>query len=119
MRDYPKKIKRLLREYAIEAHEPELHRELKKLDQSFVEWRNGTIDSGELSYRVHQYEVGPSKELYKQYNYGGEKPKRKQLELQSAQWVSVTSFTGEAGLSTDRQKILARETSFAHPLSKA
>jgi hypothetical protein len=28
----------------------------------------GKISSGELSYRVHQYETGPSRELYKRYN---------------------------------------------------
>jgi len=47
MRGYPKKIKRLLREYMIEAYERELHRELTKLDESFTEWRTGTISSGE------------------------------------------------------------------------
>jgi len=69
MQQYPKNIKRLLREYMAEAYERELHREMVKLDQSFSEWRDGTISSGELSYRVHQYEAGPSRELYKKYNY--------------------------------------------------
>ena len=69
MQQYPKNIKRLLREYMGEAYEFELHRELVKLDQSFAEWRDGQISSGELSYRVHQYEAGPSRELYKKYNY--------------------------------------------------
>jgi hypothetical protein len=53
-----------------EAYERELHRELTKLDQSFAEWRNGTISSGELSHRIHQYETGPSRELFKHYNRG-------------------------------------------------
>jgi hypothetical protein len=69
MQQYPKNIKRLLREYMVEAYERELHREMVKLDQSFAEWRDGKISSGELSYRVHQYETGPSRELYKKYNY--------------------------------------------------
>jgi hypothetical protein len=68
MQDYPKKIKRLLREFLAEAYERELQRELAKLDQSFSEWRSGHISSGELSDRVHQYEIGPSRELYKRYN---------------------------------------------------
>ncbi len=68
MKDYPKSIKRLLREYMTEAYERELHRELTRLDQSFAQWRDGTISSGELSYRIHQYETGPSRELYRQYN---------------------------------------------------
>ena len=70
MRDYPKKIKRLLREYATEAYERELHRELCVVDESFSEWRTGEISSGELSHRLHRYETIPSRELFKQYNYG-------------------------------------------------
>lgn len=70
MRDYPKKIKRLLREAVTEAYERELHRALMKLDASFEEWRRGEIGSGELSYRVHQYDRGPSRELYQKYNQG-------------------------------------------------
>lgn len=70
MRDYPKKIKKMLRKYKMEAHEVELHRELSKLGESFEEWKNGTIGSGEFSYRIHQYEQGPSRELFKKYNYG-------------------------------------------------
>ena len=68
MKDYPKRIKKLLREYLIEAYERELHRELTLLEGSFEEWRQGKISSGELSYRIHQYEVGPSRELYKKYD---------------------------------------------------
>src|SRR5512136_99908 len=68
MNNYSKNIKRLLREYMTEAYERELHRELTKLDQSFAQWRAGAISSGELSHRIHQYETGPSRELYKQYN---------------------------------------------------
>jgi hypothetical protein len=68
MADYPKRIKKLLREYLAEAYERELHRELAKLDRSFAEWRVGKISSDELSHRVHQYETGPARELYKHYN---------------------------------------------------
>jgi hypothetical protein len=70
MTEYSKHVKRLLRELAAEAYEKELSRELAKLDKSFEEWREGKINSGELSYRIHQYEVGPSRELYKKYNDG-------------------------------------------------
>jgi hypothetical protein len=70
MTEYSKRIKRLLRELAAEAYEKELSRELAKLEQSFEEWRESKINSGELSDRIHQYEVGPSQELYKQYNDG-------------------------------------------------
>jgi len=70
MREYSKKIKKLIREFAAEAHERELHRELTKLDLRFAEWRNGQLGSGALSDEIHQYETGPSRELFKRYNGG-------------------------------------------------
>lgn len=70
MTDYSKSIKRLLRELAAEAYEKELSRELAQLDKSFAEWRDGKINSGELNHRIHQYETGASRELYKKYNEG-------------------------------------------------
>jgi hypothetical protein len=70
--DYPKKIKRLLKEFAAEAYEKELSRELTRLDDSFTEWRDGKINSGELSHRIHQYETGASRELFNRYNQGGD-----------------------------------------------
>ena len=65
---YPKHIKKALRDLMVEAYERELQRELTKLDQSFAAWRAGQISSGELSYRVHQYDTGPSRTLFKHYN---------------------------------------------------
>jgi len=41
---------------------------LTKLDQSFAEWRAGRISSGELSHRIHEFEVGVARELFKRYN---------------------------------------------------
>jgi hypothetical protein len=70
MNEYSKPIKRLLRKLAVEAYEKELSRELTQLDKSFVEWRDGKITSGELSHRIHQYETGTSRELFKKYNEG-------------------------------------------------
>lgn len=70
MRRYPGSIKRMLRKYATQAYEKELHREISKLERHFEAWRAGTISSGELSHLIHQYEQGPSRELYKKYNYG-------------------------------------------------
>jgi len=68
MQTYSKKIKRLIREYMAEAYERELHRELMKLDQSMNEWREGKISNGEMSHRIHLFEVGPSRELFERYN---------------------------------------------------
>jgi hypothetical protein len=68
LREYSKPIKRRLRELMTEAYERELHRELLRLDQHFTAWRRGEISNGELSDRVHQYETGPSRDLFKHYN---------------------------------------------------
>jgi hypothetical protein len=70
VRKYPKSIRKAILEWAAEAHGRELHRELTLLDQSFSKWRNGGIGSGELSCRVHEYDTGPSRELFKRYNSG-------------------------------------------------
>jgi hypothetical protein len=43
---------------------------LAKLEKSFEAWRDGKINSGELSYRIHQYETGASRELFNKYNEG-------------------------------------------------
>ncbi len=68
MQEYSKKIKKLIREFAAEAQERELHRELTKLDLRFAEWRNGKLGSGALSDVIHRYETGSSRELFKRYN---------------------------------------------------
>ena len=68
MADYPKHIKRKLRELAGQAYENELAKELAGLAAKFDEWRAGKISAGELSYLVHKYEIGPSRQLYSAYN---------------------------------------------------
>jgi hypothetical protein len=68
MRDYPKRIQKLLRQCMSEAYERELRRELTQLDGHFAAWRTGRITSGELSHYIHQFETGPARELFNQYN---------------------------------------------------
>lgn len=68
MTNYPRPDMRLIDEFKCEAHERELHRELTRLDQLFAAWRNGEIESGELSLRVHEFDTGPLRELFKKYN---------------------------------------------------
>ena len=70
MQEPSKRVKRMLREQAAKAHERELHRELTKLDGTFGEWRSGAISSEELTYRIHKYDTGPARELWKRYNSG-------------------------------------------------
>lgn len=68
MREYPKSVMKLIREYARQAHEEELRRALVPLAQKFDEWRVGTVSSGELTEIIHKFHSGPSRELFKFYN---------------------------------------------------
>ena len=110
MAEYPKRIKCLLREAATAAHEQELHRELGKLDQSFAEWRSGAISSGELSHRVHQYETGPSRELFNRYNSG-------QANLNVA-YAIVTSILDESQVPPELLQALSTPLDFFRSLKE-
>jgi hypothetical protein len=68
MREYPKHIKRMIREYAAQAYEIELGQALGELEQQFALWRAGQISAGELSDRIHAFHQGPSRELWGRYN---------------------------------------------------
>ena len=68
MHQYPKHIKRLIREYAGQAYEIELGLALGELEQQFALWRAGQISAGELSDRIHVFHQGPSRELWGRYN---------------------------------------------------
>ena len=68
MHQYPKHIKRLIREYAGQAYEIELGQALGELEQQFSHWRSGQISAGELSDRIHAFHQGPSRELWGRYN---------------------------------------------------
>lgn len=70
MREYPKRMKRLIREYAARAYEAELGRALGELEQQFAVWRSGHIRAGELSDRIHAFHQGPARELWSRYNAG-------------------------------------------------
>jgi hypothetical protein len=66
----PRQIKKLLREYSGIAYEIELRRELAALAAHFDEWKNGQMDSWELTDAIHDFHNGASRELYKKYNSG-------------------------------------------------
>lgn len=68
MREYTKRIKRLIREYAVQAHEVELGQALGELEQQFAAWRNGHISPFELSDHIHAFHQGPARELWGRYN---------------------------------------------------
>ena len=68
MNEYPKRIKRELKELAGQAYENELGRELGDLARHFDDWREGKIGASDLTELVHQYHNGPARELWKKYN---------------------------------------------------
>jgi len=68
MADVPKRIKRLLREYAGAAHEEELRRALLPVSEAFGRWARRELSSGELSEIIHRFHQGPARELWVRYN---------------------------------------------------
>jgi len=68
MADTPKRIKRLLREQAGQAHEEELRRALVPVAESFKRWERGELDSAELSDIIHRFHQGPARQLLDRYN---------------------------------------------------
>lgn len=67
MADIPKRLKRLLREYASQAHEAELREALKPLAEAFKRWERNELDSFELSDLIHHFHQGPAREIYLHY----------------------------------------------------
>ena len=72
MSDYPKHIKKKIHELKCEAYKRELARELTQLAAKFDEWKAGHMGAGELDNLIHQHHNGPSRELFKFYNYGND-----------------------------------------------
>ena len=68
MADTPKRIKRLLRKHAGEAHEEELRRALMPVAEAFKRWERGELGSGDLSNIIHHFHQGPARELFVRYN---------------------------------------------------
>jgi hypothetical protein len=70
MTELTKSLKRKLREQSMTVHEEELRRALEPLAAAFDEWRQAKVGSGELAVRIHDWDCGPCRELWKKYNYG-------------------------------------------------
>ena len=64
----PKRIKRLLREYAGAAHEEDLRRALLPVAEAFKRWERREVDSGELTEILHRFHQGPARDLWVRYN---------------------------------------------------
>lgn len=67
MADIPKRISRLVREWAAIAHERELRKALSDLRAHFDRWDRGEIDAFELNDLVHRFHQDTSREIWKRY----------------------------------------------------
>jgi hypothetical protein len=67
MQDVPKKIKRLVREWAGVAHDRDLRDALSELRVHFDRWEQGEIDAFELNDLVHRFHEGASRDIWKRY----------------------------------------------------
>ena len=67
MQEVPKRIKRLVREWAGIAHDRELRRALGELRIQFDRWERGDIDAFGLNELVHRFHQDASREIWKRY----------------------------------------------------
>ena len=77
MSETPKRIKKLIREFAAIAHNRELSRALQELHSDFDRWEKGEISALQLNGQIHEFHQGPSREI----------------------WVKYSTHDGEAGLA--------------------
>lgn len=70
--EYPKAIKRQLRELMALAYERELAQALTKLDEHFAAWKRGEINPFELSDLIHQFHQKTARELFNRYDTRGD-----------------------------------------------
>lgn len=67
MQEVPKRIKRLVREWAGIAHDRDLRKALGELRAQFGLWERGEIDSFDLNERVHRFHEDTSRDIWKRY----------------------------------------------------
>lgn len=67
MQEVPKRIKRLVREWAGIAHDRDLRKALSELRVQFDRWERGEIDAFELNNLVHRFHHDASREIWKRY----------------------------------------------------
>jgi hypothetical protein len=67
MQESPKRIRRLVREWAGIAHDRDLRHALSELRAHFDRWDRGEIDSFELNDLVHRFHQDTSREIWKRY----------------------------------------------------
>jgi hypothetical protein len=74
MHEVPRRIKRLVREWAGIAHERDLRNALSELRVQFDRWDRGEIDSFELNDLVHRFHQDTAREIWKKYATGHLEP---------------------------------------------
>jgi hypothetical protein len=67
MGNYPKHIKKELRQLADLLYERELNEALSRLDAFFAAWREEKISPFLLSKKIHEFHQGEARELYVKY----------------------------------------------------
>ncbi|MCJ7813257.1 hypothetical protein MUP95_08095 [bacterium] len=69
MNQLNKKIENEFRELMRTAYEREIETYMNELYEKFKEWKEGKISAGDLSVLIHQYDKGPSSEMFSRYNH--------------------------------------------------
>jgi hypothetical protein len=67
MQQTPKRLKRLVREWAGVAHDRELSAALLELCEHFDRWHRAEITAADLNDQIHKYHHGASREIWKHY----------------------------------------------------
>lgn len=67
MENAPKRLKRLIREWAGVAHDRELSKGLLELYGHFDGWKRGEIAASDLNDLIHRFHDGASREIWKTY----------------------------------------------------
>jgi hypothetical protein len=68
MEPIPKRIKRLVQEWAGVAHDRELTRALLELRGHFDRWQRGEIGPSDLDELIHKYHQGTARQIWKHYS---------------------------------------------------
>jgi hypothetical protein len=108
MPEIAKRLKKLLRTRAGEAHEEELRRALVPLAEAFDRWKRGDIPSSELSNLIHKFHQGPARELFVKYDTN-------HLEAPVAHAI-VTGVLGKDKISPELLEHLAKWLKFYEEL---
>lgn len=69
MNQLSKKLKGEFQKLMQKAYEREIGTYMNDLHEKFAEWKAGKISAGELSVLIHQYDRGPSSEMFSRYNH--------------------------------------------------